>query len=111
MGTLAADKNEILFSEFGINYNNEAEVYRKGTVLVQNPRTRKHTKREPTVAKGNADGTHHQSKDGQNVSELNCDIIGDQFWTEHPHVLLGNPIPILPKAPRSHSSKEIELTI
>lgn len=33
-GTLTADKNEILFSEFHINYNNEPHMYRKGTVLV-----------------------------------------------------------------------------
>ncbi|KAH7390747.1 tRNAHis guanylyltransferase-domain-containing protein [Phaeosphaeria sp. MPI-PUGE-AT-0046c] len=32
-GTYAADKNEILFKEFGINYNNEPECFRKGTVL------------------------------------------------------------------------------
>lgn len=33
-GTLAADKNEILFSEFGINYNNESALHRKGTTLI-----------------------------------------------------------------------------
>lgn len=33
-GTLAGDKNEILFSEFNINYNNEPLMYRKGTVLI-----------------------------------------------------------------------------
>lgn len=33
-GTLAGDKNEILFSEFNINYNNEPLMYRKGTVLL-----------------------------------------------------------------------------
>lgn len=33
-GTLASDKNEILFSEFDINYNTEAVVYRKGTTLI-----------------------------------------------------------------------------
>jgi hypothetical protein len=33
-GTLAADKNEILFSQFNINYNNEPLMYRKGTVLI-----------------------------------------------------------------------------
>ncbi|KAF2218476.1 Thg1 C terminal domain-containing protein [Elsinoe ampelina] len=32
-GTFSADKNEILFSRFGINYNNEPEVYKKGTVI------------------------------------------------------------------------------
>lgn len=33
-GTLAGDKNEILFSQFHINYNDEPQMYRKGTVLV-----------------------------------------------------------------------------
>jgi tRNA(His) guanylyltransferase len=32
-GTLSADKNEILFSQFNINYNNEPEMYKKGSVL------------------------------------------------------------------------------
>lgn len=32
-GTVSADKNEILFSEFQINYNNEPEMYKKGTVI------------------------------------------------------------------------------
>ena len=31
--TLSADKNELLFSKFGINYNNEPDIFRKGTVL------------------------------------------------------------------------------
>ena len=30
-GSFAKDKNEILFSEFGVNYNNEPEQFRKGT--------------------------------------------------------------------------------
>ncbi|XP_050079724.1 probable tRNA(His) guanylyltransferase [Anopheles maculipalpis] len=33
-GTLASDKNEILFSQFGINYNNEPAIFRKGTILL-----------------------------------------------------------------------------
>ena len=32
-GTLSSDKNEILFSEFGVNYNNEPAMFRKGTVI------------------------------------------------------------------------------
>ena len=32
-GTSAANKNEILFSQFGINYNEEPEMFRKGSVL------------------------------------------------------------------------------
>ena len=32
-GTEAADKNEILWAEFGKNYNKEPAIFRKGTVL------------------------------------------------------------------------------
>lgn len=32
-GTISSDKNEILFSKFGINYNNEPEIYKKGSVI------------------------------------------------------------------------------
>ncbi|KAF2127861.1 Thg1-domain-containing protein [Dothidotthia symphoricarpi CBS 119687] len=32
-GSVSADKHEILFKEFGINYNNELECFKKGTVL------------------------------------------------------------------------------
>lgn len=32
-GTLSSDKNEILFSRFGINYNNEEDMFKKGSVV------------------------------------------------------------------------------
>ena len=32
-GTVSSDKNEILFSRFAVNYNNEPEIFRKGSVL------------------------------------------------------------------------------
>lgn len=32
-GTLSGDKNEILFSQFGINYNEEPQQFRKGTTV------------------------------------------------------------------------------
>eukprot|EP00924_Labyrinthula_sp_SR-Ha-C_P009262 snap_masked-scaffold_2-processed-gene-18.41-mRNA-1 protein AED:0.03 eAED:0.03 QI:0/0/0/1/1/1/2/0/237 len=34
-GTFSKDKHEILFSEFGINYNEEPEIFKKGTTLIQ----------------------------------------------------------------------------
>ncbi|EGX48386.1 hypothetical protein AOL_s00080g15 [Orbilia oligospora ATCC 24927] len=36
MGTLAKDKNEILWSRFGVNYNNEQEMFKKGSVVYRN---------------------------------------------------------------------------
>ena len=34
-GTLSNDKNEILFSQFNINYNNQPEVYKKGSLIIR----------------------------------------------------------------------------
>lgn len=39
-GTVSSDKNEILFSRYGINYNNEQEMYKKGSVLFREVRER-----------------------------------------------------------------------
>lgn len=33
-GTLSSDKNELLFNDFSLNYNNLPEMYRKGTVII-----------------------------------------------------------------------------
>ena len=32
-GTVASEKNEILFSEFEVNYNNEPELFKKGSII------------------------------------------------------------------------------
>lgn len=65
MGTLSKDKHELLFSCFGINYNNEHEMFKKGSIILRN-------------------------KTGESKSEINVfyiDIIGDQFWKDHPSLL------------------------
>jgi len=33
-GTDSAQKHELLFAKLGTNYNNEKEIFRKGTVIV-----------------------------------------------------------------------------
>lgn len=43
MGTLSSDKNEILF-QLGINYNNEPEIFKKGTIFIREPREDKKKK-------------------------------------------------------------------
>ena len=35
-GTIASEKNEILFSEFKMNYNNEADMFKKGSIIYRN---------------------------------------------------------------------------
>ncbi|CDK25869.1 unnamed protein product [Kuraishia capsulata CBS 1993] len=78
IGTLAADKNEILFQRFGINYNNEPALYKKGTVLIRGPIFE------------DADGQRDKSKRQQErqekkmkkrpIVERHIDIIGASFW-------------------------------
>ncbi|EZA56804.1 hypothetical protein DMN91_000961 [Ooceraea biroi] len=68
-GTLASHKNELLFQEFGINYNNEPAMFRKGTTLIR--------KLVP-------DGTGRLKSA---VVPLVDDIIGDRFWKENPEVI------------------------
>lgn len=70
-GTFSADKNELLFSKFGINYNNLPEMYRKGTILVRK-------------------NVHIASLNGkrcQLIVPLFIDLIRDQFWIDHAEVI------------------------
>ncbi|CAL8069911.1 unnamed protein product [Calicophoron daubneyi] len=59
-GTVSSDKNELLFSRFGCNYNNEPELFRKGTVMFRQKKS---------------------------IGRANIDIIKDTFWNEHPELL------------------------
>ena len=69
-GTFSADKNEILFSKFNINYNNLPAMYRKGTILL-----RKRIK-VPT-----------SEKPKQLIVPLCRDMIQADFWIEHKEIL------------------------
>ncbi|CAH0553165.1 unnamed protein product [Brassicogethes aeneus] len=69
-GTFSSDKNEILFTEFNTNYNNEPLMYRKGTILI-----RKKIK---------------SPKSGKNkiiILPLHEDLIQDQFWKKNFEIL------------------------
>ena len=68
-GTVSADKNEILFSEFGINYNTLPAMFRKGTILLT-----KQVKFEC-------------SKKKKIVIPIHDDLIREQFWKDHDELL------------------------
>lgn len=77
-GTFSADKNEILFSRFGINYNNLPPMYRKGTILM---------KKNVTVPE-------LKNKHYPIIVPFFTDIIQDRFWDEHTEVMTrGQPQP------------------
>jgi tRNA(His) guanylyltransferase len=68
-GTVSADKNEILFSEFGINYNNLPAIFRKGTILL--------TKQVKFPG----------SKKKKVIVPIYDDLIREKFWIEHDELL------------------------
>lgn len=78
-GTLSSDKNEILFTRCGINYNNEAEVFKKGTVLVREYAEWKEPEAELTDRQKQR---LLKLRRKATISELHVDIIKDDFWTE-----------------------------
>ncbi|XP_021968216.1 tRNA(His) guanylyltransferase isoform X2 [Folsomia candida] len=103
-GTLSGDKNEILFSQFGINYNEEPEVFRKGTVLVQKEKSPKMPRKHYMQQKDKAADHQKQASSAEDqqskltkieermesITELNCDIIGQKFWDDYPHLINPN---------------------
>lgn len=89
-GTLSADKNEILFSEFGINYNNEDPMFRKGTVVIREEETTSPTHRQEKTANSIGTPNSVESKvesifDGLRI--IHDDIIRKSFWEQHPSLL------------------------
>ncbi|OKL55937.1 tRNA(His) guanylyltransferase [Talaromyces atroroseus] len=102
-GTVSSDKNEILFSRFGINYNNEPEFFKKGSVVY-----RQYQLQEPEAV---GTTTAHTQQDDEPISQLSrtqqekirklrrkaqvvvehVDIIKDDFWLRRPWLLSGKP--------------------
>ncbi|CAI7567392.1 unnamed protein product [Penicillium manginii] len=100
-GTVSGDKNEILFKRFGINYNNEEDIYKKGSVLY-----RQFELQEPESAQeGEVDNSAvpegKQSRSQQErlrklrrkaqVVVDHVDIIKNDFWERRPWILSGKP--------------------
>ncbi|XP_063301419.1 probable tRNA(His) guanylyltransferase [Pelobates fuscus] len=85
-GTLSADKNEILFSEFGINYNNEPLIYRKGSVLIWQ-KVNEVSKKIVKLPNETDEQEVEVSRWRTEPVLLHTDLIGEQFWEEHTDIL------------------------
>ncbi|TGO68792.1 hypothetical protein BOTNAR_0020g00410 [Botryotinia narcissicola] len=101
-GSLAADKNEILFSRFGINYNNEPEIYKKGSVVF-----RDYELVEPGVSEAIDEDSAktieqkelsktQEEKDRKRrakarITVQHVDVIKDEFWQRRPWLLSNKP--------------------
>ncbi|CAG0920035.1 unnamed protein product [Notodromas monacha] len=79
-GTVSSDKNELLFSEFGINYNNEPELFKKGTVIVRSMNVNVPVPLTDESAEESAFFLSKMPKLASNFQIRNCDLIGNPFW-------------------------------
>ncbi|KAJ2790475.1 tRNA-histidine guanylyltransferase 1-like [Coemansia guatemalensis] len=97
-GTLSRDKNELLFSEYGINYNAIEDIFKKGSVVIRD--------RELIDVVDKAGKSSKRSRGV--VRTLHCDIIKDAFWNSHPEILRGKLTGAQRKEERARQ-REVEL--
>ena len=112
-GTVSADKNEILFSRYGINYNNELEMFRKGSVVFREyeletagkvngngmdtvelgSRVEAGTEARVEAAVPSRTRTEklRKARAKARVIVEHVDIIKDDFWEKRPWILSGKP--------------------
>lgn len=115
-GTESKDKNEILFSRFHVNYNNEPEIFKKGSVVFRhyddyhssavmqlarskatsntiNPCSTAATEcvsvTLPSAPSKTAMEKQRKQKQKAKIVVEHIDIIKDQFWEERPWILEG----------------------
>ncbi|EGD96857.1 tRNA(His) guanylyltransferase [Trichophyton tonsurans CBS 112818] len=113
-GTVSSDKNEILFSRYGVNYNNEPEIFKKGSVLFRDYELEQ--VKSTSSTKVTDDGEWEDTKlsrtqlDKQqklrrkaDVATAHVDIIKDEFWEQRPW-LLSNIPGKLPNSKQSHET-------
>lgn len=92
-GTYSRDKNEILFSRFGINYNNEPNVCKKGSSIF-----REYTATPPPPDAPDAQLSKTQLEKRKKATRkaevvlYSGDVIQDKFWEEHPYILGGKEV-------------------
>ncbi|KAG6066204.1 Glucose-responsive transcription factor [Claviceps aff. humidiphila group G2b] len=100
-GTLAADKNEILFSRFNINYNNEPDIFKKGSVIFRDYEL---VDAEPHAVALEMDDLAEPVQQSKSQAERDrkkrakarvvvshTDIIKDEFWNRRPWILSNKP--------------------
>lgn len=85
-GSNSSDKNEILFTEYGINYNNELEQFKKGTFIalpadVVDQATKPKSKEEKKASK------FSYAERKINYRLLSQDIMKEEFWAANRYLI------------------------
>jgi len=102
-GTLAKDKNEILFQRFQINYNDEPEIYKRGSVVFRDYEPVDSSVMQATgsmeeiadeeereISKTQAE-KERKKKSKARITVQHLDIIKDEFWQRRPWLLSNKP--------------------
>ncbi|KAI9744439.1 MAG: tRNA-His guanylyltransferase [Claussenomyces sp. TS43310] len=101
-GSLAADKNEILFSRFHINYNNEPDIYKKGSVVFRDYELNEPGAvsqvvevndagvGQPEVSRTQAE-KDRKKRSKARITIEHVDVIRDEFWDRRPWLLTNRP--------------------
>lgn len=88
----AEEKNELLFSKFGINYNNEDAMFKKGSILIRLQCDKEKNKLDLTKEEENKEDNekndNNKKKENKNKSTssivvLHEDLIKDSFWEKY----------------------------
>ncbi|KFY45825.1 hypothetical protein V494_00744 [Pseudogymnoascus sp. VKM F-4513 (FW-928)] len=101
-GTLAADKNEILFSRFGMNYNNELNIYKKGSIVFRDyelveaatssPALNEEALTGPEMALSKTQAEkERKARQKAKIVVQHVDFIKDDFWEQRPWILSNRP--------------------
>ncbi|KAK7985398.1 tRNA-His guanylyltransferase, partial [Apiospora saccharicola] len=100
-GTLSKDKNEILFSKFHMNYNNEPEIFKKGSVVFRDyelvePGSDKTGDTVDDLAEPSSQSKTQAEKDKKRRAKArivveHLDVIKDDFWDRRPWLLSNKP--------------------
>jgi len=107
-GTLSSDKHEILWSRFNVNYNNELEIFKKGSIVLRqyalvDLATKKDDERQESSNIGEHDEGGAQALSNTQKEKMkkarqkasivveHIDIIKDEFWLRRPWLLSGKP--------------------
>lgn len=96
-GTVSSDKNEILFKRFGINYNNEPMIFRKGSVVYRKYDVKEGSGGEKSGKTGGGEvelsktqlEKERKRKMKAEVVVEHVDLIQDAFWEARPYILAG----------------------
>ena len=96
-GTSSAQKNELLFSQFSINYNDDEPMFRKGSILIRSSANESSLVLESTANTGKFEpnqrnmcprSEHNGTKRAaRSIEILHEDIIGPKFWERHEDIL------------------------